>query len=345
VFTLTGETEQEFANDPEVMRLRKGIEEIDQAVRGIAVTGDDSQQELAKKRLHRAEVRKGLLNEELEDRMALLRRERTEAAAQQRAQAEKLERDTRVAAQRAAAAEEQARANAAKADADRAQAQAQLKAALDANRKLEYELAIFQHQTADAKTRKAVVEHVDCTTCHTTEHKVAAAPQALNDQALYRWQRSKLDDAKQKLGTEQTVTRFDARTLANARQSLGFVADKLGAELKELDRQAQGASNSGRAQIAERMQKLHDQLDGIQATLQQLDKSLQEETTHATLLGDQLQTKTPTPPSGDRAALERIEQLEKAVQDLRRAQQNKPDAGPLPGSGPLDPHFVPGQPR
>src|SRR5262249_24026257 len=124
-----------------------------------------------------------------------------------------------------------------------------------------------------------------------------AAQKALAEQATRRRERIKLDDYYQKLEGDQSAVRWDAKALANAKQSLGVVADKRGSELKELDRQAQGASNSGRAQIAERMQKLHDQLVGIQATLQQLDKSLKEETTRATLREERLPTKTPTPPS------------------------------------------------
>ncbi len=119
-----------------------------------------------------------------------------------------------------------------------------------------------------------------------------------------------------------------------AKQSLVIIADKLGAELKELDRQAQGASNTGRAQIAERMQRLHDQLDGIQSTLQQLDKSLQDETVRKTYREDLLRTAPATPAREDRAGLERIERLEKSVEDLRRAIETKQDQ-----------HSVPGQPR
>ena len=72
------------------------------------------------------------------------------------------------------------------------------------------------------------------------------------------------------------------------------------------------------------MQKLHAQLDGIQSTLQQLDKSLQDETVRKTYRQEILQTLPATPAREDRAALERIEQLEKAVQELRRAQQVTP---------------------
>jgi beta-lactamase regulating signal transducer with metallopeptidase domain len=286
--------EQDLAHDPEIMRLRKSIEEIEQSNRFIEITGDDNQKELAKKRIRRAELRKSLLNEELEERVEMLRSERAEALEQSQVRANNVEIATQVRAQRALAAEQEARANAAKAEADRAQAQAQLKAAADANRKLQDEIAVLQHRDSDERVRKAVAAHMDCATCHSTHHEAAA---------------------RETLKEPVTVA---------AKQSLGIIAEKLGAELKELDRQAQSASNTGRAQIAERMQKLHAQLDGIQSTLQQLDKSLQDETVRKTYRQEILQTLPATPAREDRAALERIEQLEKAVQELRRAQQVTP---------------------
>jgi tetratricopeptide (TPR) repeat protein len=296
------EIDQDVANDPEIARLRKSIEEIEQGLRGISVTGDAAQQELAKKRIRRAELRKKLLTEEIEDRTAQLRQQR-EAAMAQYKQATAVEQQTRAAAERALYAEQMARANAAKAEADRAQAQAQLQAAADANRKLENELAALKQQ--------------------------AAAQKALAEQTNQRRERIKLYDYYQKLEDGQSSVRLDPFVLSNAKQNLGIVADKLGAELKALDRQAQSASNTGRAQIAERMQKLHDQLDGIQSTLQLLDKNLQDETTRATRREE---TPRPPPTREDRAALERIEQLEKAVQELRRAQQNKQNPPAVPGT-------------
>src|SRR4029077_6496949 len=106
-----------------------------------------------------AELRKSLLNEELEERIAQLRQQR-EAAMSQFMQATAAERDTRVAGERALAAEQEARANAAKAEADRTQAEAQLKAAADANLKLKDELAVLQHRDADERVRKAVGAHM-----------------------------------------------------------------------------------------------------------------------------------------------------------------------------------------
>ena len=67
------------ANDREILRLRKSIEEIEQSLRSIAITGDATQQDLAKKRIRRAELRKSLLNEELEERVAQLRQQRESA--------------------------------------------------------------------------------------------------------------------------------------------------------------------------------------------------------------------------------------------------------------------------
>ena len=304
-FTATVAVDQDFANDPEIARLRKSVEEIDQGLRGIAIEGDAAQQELAKKRVRRAELRKHLLNEEIEDRAEQIRRDRAAEDSEYQRQAEKAKSERLVAADQARAAEEAARANAAKAEADRAQAETQLKAAADANRKLQDELAILQHRDADERVRKAVTAHTDCATCHSQPHE-AADRDTLKEQAI-----------------------------VTAKKSLGIIAKKLGTELKGLDRQAQSASNTGRAQIAERMQKLHYQLDAIQRTVRQLDNSLHDEAVRKSYRQDLLQTQPATPVREDRAGLEAIERLDKAVEELLRAQQDKPD--PLLPRGPWTP--------
>jgi hypothetical protein len=137
------------------------------------------------------------------------------------------------------------------------------------------------------------------------------------------------------MSRQQPVVRFDAQALASAKQNLGIVAHKLEGELKELDRQAQDSSNTGRAQIAERMQKLHDEVKVIEATIKELDKSLQDEAARETIRVETQPTKPATAAREDHEALERIEQLEKAVQELRRGQQVTP---PTPSNSP-------GQPR
>jgi beta-lactamase regulating signal transducer with metallopeptidase domain len=315
--------EQDLAHDPEIMRLRANIQEIELTVRGIAIAGDDNQKDLAKKRIRRAELRKSLLNEELEERAEMLRRERSEAWKKSQLHAKTAEIETQVAAQRALAAEQAARANAAKAE-------AQLKAAADANRKLQDEIAALQHRDADERVRKAVAEHMNCATCHGGQHE-AAGGQTLKEPSKAHT----IEKLYEMMSRQQPVVRFDVQALASAKQNLGIVAHKLEGELKELDRQAQDSSNTGRAQIAERMQRLHDEVKVIEATIKELDKSLQDEAARETIRVETQPTKPATPAREDRAALDRIEQLEKAVQELRRGQQVTP---PTPSASP-------GQPR
>ncbi len=314
--------EQDLAHDPEIMRLRASIQEIELSVRGIAIAGDDNQKDLAKKRIRRAELRKSLLNEELEERTEMLRRERSEAWEKSQLHAKTAEIETRVAAQRALAAEQAARANAAKAE-------VQLKAAADANRKLQDEIAVLQHRDADERVRNAVAAHMDCATCHGGQHE-AAGGQALKVPSMAH----AMENSNETLSRPQPVVRFDVQALASAKQNLGIVAHKLEGELMELDRQAQDASNTGRAQIAERMQRLHDEVKVIETTIKELDKSLQDEAARETTRREGLLTVPAAPAREDRAALDRIEQLEKAVQELRRAQQVTP---PTPANSPVQP--------
>ncbi len=106
--TPTVAVDQDFANDSEIARLRKSIEEIEQGLHGIAIEGDAAQQELAKKRIRRAELRKSLLNEEIDERVEQIRRDRAAEEAEYQRQTEKAKSERLLAADQARAAEQAA---------------------------------------------------------------------------------------------------------------------------------------------------------------------------------------------------------------------------------------------
>jgi hypothetical protein len=298
----------------EVAKLRANIQEQEQAARGIAITGDAKQQELAKKRARRAQVRLDLLKEELEDRLAQIRDQR--AAATFQAQAQKAQEQTLFAAQQAAAAEAQARANAQQVEAERARAEAQLRAVAENNRKLQDELAALRKQAEELKSLKEQAE---------IRLEKSAPFDLIKARDLI-----KTDDlAKLDLG-DRAVLRLDVETLASAKQSLGTVASKLEGELNELNVQIERSPDSTRAEVVAKAKKLRDELAGIEATIKQLDKSLEDESAKAVARQDSVRNKAAATAREEREALDRIERLEKAVQELRRAQQSPqpPQAAP-----------------
>ncbi len=297
--------DQAFQSDPEIRKLRSQIQELEQATRFTAITGDANQQELAKKRARRAQVRLSLLNEELEDRLAQLREQRA-AAQTQDLQEKKVEEQTRIAAQQALAAEAQARANADQVEAARATAQAQLQAANENNRRLQDELVALKEQAEELRAVKERAEvrldHADLAKPDTRERAENIVRHRLGDRA--------------ELGLE-------VETLANAKQRLVDVATRLGTELKELDSQAKRTDPFTPAEVLTTAKKLREELGQIAVTIKQLDKSLEDESTRAVARQDSMRNKAAAAAREDREALERIERLEKAVQELRHSQQGQ----------------------
>jgi hypothetical protein len=304
VFQSTIAPDQAVQSDPEVTKLRAQIQELQKVATSNPVAGDLKEQELAAKRTRRAQIRLSLLNEELEERFAQLRDQRAAAAAQEH-QAKKAAEQTRAAAQQALAAEAQARANAAQRDAERASALDQLEAAKENIHQLQDELTVMRKRENDLRAEK---EQADPWRTEKLRGEVLAI--------------DKRD--------ELPVVRLDIESLVNAKDRLGDVASQLGTELKELDLQLERSPDSARGEVVARANKLRDELAGIEATIKQLDKSLEEESTRAAARQDSVRNKAAAAAREDREALERIERLEKAVQELRRAQQIKQDPRATP---------------
>ncbi len=325
----------------QIRQQQAGLRQMIQIYTQLSAGGANAQRALdaerqAKVNVEKAEADRAVAQEQLNATSESNHKPQDAAALANRADAKM---------QQALASQKQAEAIAAKLEADRAQASARLKAYADESRKLQDALAVakqneaaaqqalFAEKLAKANSEKAYAEQAQA------KAQLKAATDAIRDlqEALAVAKREAAETrSKQDQGAGQypeinpgmdrqnlrAIIEMDAHDVTAVKQSLDVTADKLLHEMKQLDLEFQKASEPARAELRAQAHKLHEQLSTVEATIKQLDKSLSSETDRATVGEDSLRAKAAATLE-QKAAIQRIEQLESAVQELRRSQESK----------------------